>query len=504
MRRIAAILLIVVGIPAGLALTVGAASPGGSDYQVRAIFDNASFITPGEDVKIGGVDVGKVKSLDVTVNKKAALVLDITDNGFTPFRSNAHCTIRPQSLIGERYVECTAGTSGAPELPKVPDGLPGAGQRLLTVEHTTSPVDIDLVNNVMRLPYRQRFAIIINEFGTALAGNGDQLNLAIHRANPALRQTDQVLKILASQNRTLARLAVDSDAVIAPLAAKRKNISHLIVAANDTGTATAERSADIQRTFQRLPAFLRELQPTLQDLGDVSRQSTPVLADLHTAAPSLNRFVSELGPFSRAGIPAVRTLGQATVIGRPALIAALPTTRKLATFAKNAGPVGKYLDQITHSLDQTGGIERVMDYIFFQTTAINGFDGISHYLRAGLITNLCSAYATQPITGCEATFTPPKAIAAGAGKADPTLLKTRKALAAEQAPQPADQKGGGTSSSPPANPFAALHALTDPKIAKQREQALNSARGNGRTVSPAFGPQSAQDRALDYLLGNDR
>ena len=68
---------------------------------------------------------------------------------------------------------------------------------MLPLENTSSPVDLDLINNIMRLPYRERLAILINEFGTALAGRGAELNEVIHRANPALRETDKVLKILA-------------------------------------------------------------------------------------------------------------------------------------------------------------------------------------------------------------------------------------------------------------------------------------------------------------------
>src|SRR3954470_3500014 len=343
MRRIAAIVLLVVGLPALLAFGLGAEKRAGGGYEVRAIFDNASFLTPGEDVKVSGVKVGKVKSLDVTDDKKAAIVLEIVNAGFTPFHGDSHCSIRPQSLIGERYVECTSGSDAQPELGKVPDGQDGAGQHLLANEHTSSPVDIDLVGNIGRLPYRQRLAIIINEFGAGLAGNGKNLNEAIHRANPALRQTDEVLAILAKQNRTLANLAADSDAVIAPLAAKRQRVSHFVVAANDTARATAERSADIQRTFERLPRFLRELRPTLVDLGRVSDQMTPVLSDLHRAAPDLNRFVTALGPFSAAGTPALVTLGKATVIGRPALVRSRPLIQQVARFAKNAGPVGKNL-----------------------------------------------------------------------------------------------------------------------------------------------------------------
>src|SRR6476661_9847744 len=128
MRRIAAIALLVIGLPALLAFGLGANSIGGSGYQVRAIFDNASFLTPGEDVKVSGVKVGKVKALDVTLDKKAAVVLEIDDSGFTPFHQDAHCSIRPQSLIGERYVECTSGSNKVGEIAQIPAGRKGGGQ----------------------------------------------------------------------------------------------------------------------------------------------------------------------------------------------------------------------------------------------------------------------------------------------------------------------------------------------------------------------------------------
>ena len=491
MRRIAtaAVVLIVAG--AGLAASLAAAPGSGSGYEVRAIFDNASFVVPGEDVKVAGVNAGKVKHLAVTPDKKAALVLDISNAGFRPFHTDAHCTIRPQSLIGERYVECTPGTARTPELGAIPAGRPGAGQHPLALARTSSPVDIDLVTDALRLPYRQRLALIVNEFGTALAGRGDALNQAIHRANPALRQTDQVLAILARQNRTLANLASDSDAVIAPLAARRERIGHFVAAANETGQATAERSADIERNFQRLPAFLRQLRPWLADLGDTTDQLTPVVSNLHAAAPDLSRFTRELGPFSRAGTPALVTLGQAADIGRPALIRSLPSVRKLARFSHNALPVGRNLAALATSLDQTGAVERIMDFLFFQMMATNGFDGISHYLRAGLITNLCSDYALRPVIGCSANFT---------SSASSASASRKKRLAPQQAPPP---KAGGTAPVPQGDPFAALRSLTDPRVAAQRHNAIRTATGGGRTVSPAFGPQTPRDRALDYLLGND-
>ena len=86
---------------------------------MRAIFDNAGFVIPGEDVKIAGVKVGKIDSLDVTPDFKAAVVLDITEPGYQDFRSDASCIVRPQNLIGERFVECkpTQRALGRPPQP---------------------------------------------------------------------------------------------------------------------------------------------------------------------------------------------------------------------------------------------------------------------------------------------------------------------------------------------------------------------------------------------------
>ena len=223
MRRLIWIALAVAIVPW---LVIGAVDAVGEDdrgdaYFVRAIFDNASSLVNGEDVKIAGAVVGAVDSLDVTEDEKAAVVLRIDDEDFTPWRSDAHCTIRPQSLIGEKFVECEPGSTSAARLRTIEDG-DGEGERLLPVENNSSPVDLDMLNDVLRLPYRQRFSILLSEFGAGLAGRGEQLNAVIHRANPALRETDELLAILAKQNKVLARLARDSDTALAPLARERE------------------------------------------------------------------------------------------------------------------------------------------------------------------------------------------------------------------------------------------------------------------------------------------
>jgi len=401
---------------AAVLAVVGAGAGGdrGEQYLVRAIFDNAGFLIAGEDVKVAGVKVGSIDSLAVTPDDKAAVVLRIDDPGYRDFRADATCQVRPQSLIGEKYVECeptqrrAVGSPAAPPLRRIEDGE-GAGQFLLPVERTMKSVDLDMLNEIMRLPYRQRFSIILNEFGTGLAGRGSDLREVIRRAEPALREVDEVLEILADQNKTLTRLAVDSDRAIAPLSSERRSVTRFIERSGDVAAATAERRSDLEANVQRLPRFLAELTPTMQRLGAFADQATPVFADLGARAPQINEVVRGLGPFSQAATPALRTLGDAAQVGMPALEDARPVTRELRSFARTAKPVAATLSGLLRSFDRTGGIERLMDFLFYGVAAINGYDDFGHYLRAALLVNTCSSYKTSPVPGCQAKFRPPEA-----------------------------------------------------------------------------------------------
>ena len=344
--------------------------------------------------------------------------------------------IRPQSLIGEKFVECEptqarqANAEPPPALEKIDSGK-GKGQYLLPVSQTTKPVDLDLINNITRQPQQARLSIILSELGTGVAGRGEDLNEVIRRANPALKEVDKVLEILASENKTLQQLAVDGDTALAPLARERRHVTSALQNSAEVAQATAERSDALEADIARLPAFLRELRPTMVRLGAFADQATPVFTDLGAQAPAINRLITQLGPFAEAGIPAFQSLGEAAKVGTPAMIAALPITRDLRTFAKQVRPVGETAAALLGSLKSTRGFERFLDYAFYQVAAVNGFDSLGHYLRAGLIVNQCSTYAVNPTPGCTANFVPATATAAaasGAGLArrDPRARRHRR------------------------------------------------------------------------------
>jgi phospholipid/cholesterol/gamma-HCH transport system substrate-binding protein len=394
-----------------LVLGTGASSDDGDTYRVRAIFDSASFLVSGEDVKVAGAKVGTIEELDVTPQNKAAIVLRIDDPAFRNFKQDAFCTIRLQSLIGEKFVACqptqpkSPNSDPAPPLRKIEEG-DGEGQYLLPVENTSAPVDLDMLNNIMRLPERQRFAIILNELGVGLAGNGEELRAVIRRANPALYQLDRLLAILASQNRVLADLARDSDAALAPIARESRSISAFIDKAGATAAATAARGDDLEQNFAKFPAFLTELRPTMRRLEEFAAAGTPVMADLRAAAPSINTVLRQLGPFSTAALPTFRTLGDLADAGREALPAAEPIIRDIRGFADEAKPFARTLSRGLVDLQRNRGIERLLDVILYTTGTTSGFDAVGHYLRSRLVPDVnCIPYAVRQINPlCAATF----------------------------------------------------------------------------------------------------
>jgi phospholipid/cholesterol/gamma-HCH transport system substrate-binding protein len=474
MKRIAAIAAALVVAIVLVVLATGSGGDGDT-YQVRAIFKNAFTIIPGEDVKVAGVVVGSIGALETSSGgHRAAVVLNIDTPGFDDFRQDASCTIRPQSFIGERYVECSptqprpVGQRESPKLKRIEHG-PGKGQYLLPVQNNVTPVDIDLVNNIMRLPFRQRLTVLLNEFGIALGARGKDLSTAIREANPALRDLDKVLAIVSKQNRVLGDLAVDSDAVLRPLAKDRKALADSFTKTNAVNEATLSRSPEFRKNLELLPTFLKELTPTMQQLQGFSEAFTPVLQNLQTAAPDLNTLFSQLPAFARAGSPALQTLGNAADAGTKALVDAGPLVKDVGTLGKTLVPTTGSLNDLLQSFKKTGGVDRLMDFIYYGVAATNGYDTFGHYLRAELLTNLCTRYTIQTDPKCDANFNRPEDTATSRSVSDPGATSrtagapgTKDAIALPSSVLPGgDAKGASAGAQPPATGDKAADAGAD-------------------------------------------
>jgi phospholipid/cholesterol/gamma-HCH transport system substrate-binding protein len=420
MRRIVAIAALLAA--ATLALFGQAASGDGDEYEIRGIFDNGGFLVPGEEVRVAGATVGSVSSVEVTLPGepahrdgtpdpgKAVVVMKIDEPGFQDFRQDATCLIRPQSLLGEKYVDCqptvprAPGSEPPPPLDEIPEGQPGAGQRFLPVENNGKQVDIDLINNIMREPYADRFRLIFNDLGAGFAARGEDLAAIIRRADPALRETNRVLAELARQNRQLSQLAADGDRIMGPFARERRAVSGFINNANIAAEATAERSEDLEAGFQRFPEALRELRLTMAKLGDFSDQATPVFALFRAGGPAIARATRALGPFADATEPSLTSLGTAAEQSRQPLLNSDPILRDARDLVRKAAPGAKGLARLLANLRKTGFFEQFTTFLFNTTGGINGYDQYGHFLRALLQVTPCTTLASVNLDACDAHF----------------------------------------------------------------------------------------------------
>ncbi len=449
MKKLTSGRAIAIAVAAGIALgalfSIAAGGDEDEGYLVRAVFDNGSFVIPGEDVKIAGVVVGSIYDVDLTEQNQAAIVLKIDDPAFVPFRKDAQCQIRLQSLIGEQYIECVPtrpnkeGTPPAAELAQIEDGR-GEGQHLLPAENNVTPVGEDLLRNINRMPQREGLRLIINEFGAGLAGNGDRLREAVRRANPALKEFDRWIKVLADQDRLLGNLIDESDTVLAAWVDKRKETAGFIDKAGATAAAAAERGDDIERNFQRFPAFLRELKPTTERFSGLADQMTPALNSLDSQAKAINATVKGTGPFFEAATPALVSLGDFGDRARELFPAIRPLIGQLDDLGRPLQPATNNLAKLFGSFDDTGGIEELMKLIYFYTGTVNGVDAKGHYVRSSLVFHAACVARTgdQPrkLEGCGSTlgqYGNPVTAAAAAASEPKTPEELKQAIAPNKA-----------------------------------------------------------------------
>ena len=422
MRRVAAGFALVAVAFAAAVLTGASGNSGsasGKTYKIQ--FDNAFGLTTGGDLKIGGVRAGQTTGFDlqkIANGRYVAVVTGkVTATGVSAFHKDASCEIRPQSLIGEYYVDCQPGSSK--------QMLPNGGT--VPVKQTTSTIPPDLMQDIMRRPYRERFRLIIAELGTGLAGRPGDLAQALKKADPGLRETSKVLEILGRQNQVIKNFITNSDIVVAQLAKHKIDVAHWVQAAGHTAAISATRQAALREQWVQFPRFLAQLQPTMAQLSQLADVQIPLLRQVQQTTPQLKKFFADLGPFSQASRPSFKALAQMSVIGNKAFKDSKKSIAELKALAPNVPSAAKNSRQFLQSFDDRAraiepddraaatappapdptaykpgdgftGFESILNYVFWQTLALNPYDQLGHLLRVTLLVNSCSPFQTGPVT----------------------------------------------------------------------------------------------------------
>jgi ABC-type transporter Mla subunit MlaD len=436
MRRIALIATLLAATAATWTTVAGADDT--REYEIEVL--NAFGIVPGSDMRVAGVNVGSVLELEVNAAKRAVVTVELSGE-LAELGEDSECTTEPQSLIAEYFIDCT------PKGPPLAEDDDGEGDEIpdpdIPYKQVTQTVQNDIVANTLREPYKQRLALLINEFGTALAGNPENLNEAIRLGAPTLTSLRKVTRILGNQNTIIRDLNADSDLIIAQLNDRREDIVRAIQEIEDTSAASAERRADLARDFEILDDFLAELRPTLGELTTVAREQTPLLADLRAAAPGLTTLSENLPDFNDATADSLTGLGEAADFGKRAVRRGGDEIKALAESGVGATTTGEILADLLRDLDDPRraveidervglpnpglpgngpdtdrtnttpgqpdtmgytGLEGLLNYVYYQATSTNQFDQVGHLLHFSLYDfeeNACGHWSSgrEPTTG---------------------------------------------------------------------------------------------------------
>jgi ABC-type transporter Mla subunit MlaD len=334
MRRLATIALLLLAVSVTVVATAGAEDS--RTYQAKLF--NAFGLVEGSELRVAGVKAGTVTDLDITPEKTALVSFEVGPE-FPEFKADASCSSEPQSLIAEYFLDCQPGSAAEPLAAPIE---PAANR---------TTVQQDLVQNTLREPFKQRLALLINEFGTALVGNSENLNAAIRSGAPALREFRKVLKILGRQNTIIAGLNSDADTIFARLTERREEVVRFIGEAEDTARVSAERREDLARDFDLLDDFLVELGPVMTELGNLAREQTPLLTDLRAAAPGLNKLGTNLPRFNDGARVSLNALGRASLVGDRALTKGRDEINQLDIASQKAPAATREIAKFLRSID---------------------------------------------------------------------------------------------------------------------------------------------------------
>lgn len=265
--KLTAFVLVTVLATGMLALTIANATfTKTSDYRAR--FSDATSLNAGDDVRIAGVKVGEVDSIEIVDKDSAEVGFTVDKDVRIP--ASVHAAIRYRNLVGQRYVALDQGTGAANETLKPGDVIP--------MDRTTPAVDLTKLFNGFSPLFQalnpQDVNKLSNEIVQVLQGEGSTVN-----------------GLLATTASLTTKIA-DKDAVIGQVI---NNLNSALTTLN----AHTPQFTDLVDTVQQLISGLNEDRKPIGDaidtLGGLASTVSGFVGDVRDP---LKKDVKQLGRFT--------------------------------------------------------------------------------------------------------------------------------------------------------------------------------------------------------------
>src|SRR4051812_2601817 len=312
-------------------------------YELRVSFPEATSLAQAADVRIAGVDVGKVGTLklDRITNGEAATLL--IDRQFAPLPRNTRAILREKTLLGETFVELTPGDPRSGTL---------ADHSVLPRGQVEGTTQLDEILRTFDPKTKAAFRDWVAESGKQISGTAPtDLNDALGNLADFAGDGADVLRTLHLQRTAVRQVVRNTGVVFAALNERKGQLRQLIENSQRTFSATAARDDALAETFRVFPTFLDEskatadrlttfainTRPLINELKPVADNLGPTIQDVSALSPDLTRLFIHLKPVIRA---APKTLPEASRFLR----GARPVLAQLHPFLQELNPILSYLN----------------------------------------------------------------------------------------------------------------------------------------------------------------
>jgi virulence factor Mce-like protein len=340
-------------------------------YRIQASFTEGTQLAVEADVRISGVPVGRVTTVEPDARTGRSLATLELERRYAPLPRDSRAILRQKTLLGETYVELTPGDRAGPIVPE--DGT-------LPATSVSPTVELDEIFRTFDAPTRRAFQGWMQDQALALRGHGQDLNDALGTLEPFAEETQSLVRVLNSQGEALARTVRDTGVVFDALSERRGQLRDLITTSNRVFTTTARRDERLRELFTVLPTFNTEARETVDRLTRFARTTDPLVSQLRPAARELGPTMRELGglaPDLRALFRDLDPLVAASRRGLPA------TEELLEELSPALGELDPSLRQLNPILEQLRAYRSELTAFFANSAAATqavGGDGV-HYLR---------------------------------------------------------------------------------------------------------------------------
>jgi virulence factor Mce-like protein len=327
------------GILLFLWVTFGGPTPfRAKTYEVKVPFNEATQLAEQSDVRISGVNVGKVQKIELAPNGRQALAITAIDAQYAPLPESTRAILRTKTLLGETYIELSPGAGKGPEL---------ADGGTLPEANIAESVQLDEIFRTFNGRTRAAFQEWMQEAAVAINGQGQNLSYALGGLDPTVTEFDQLFRTLDSQRLAVGQLFRNGATTFQALRGREGQLADLIQSSNAVFQTTARRDRDIEALFRAFPTFLDESRLTFARLKGFAQNADPLSRQLVPAAEELSPTLialSKLAPESKAFFEGLGPVIKRAPTGFAALRTIFrdefpPLLRAVDPFIRNLNPV---------------------------------------------------------------------------------------------------------------------------------------------------------------------